>query len=225
MSLILQGSVGTQHTSVEKTGCNRAVVKTAVAVLAACAGWAAQAATIINIPGTQAGAEIYQYPVALGSEQTFFSPVMLSLSAGDYNISGAWGRPGALFDAWNFYLGAAGSWSNYYLIGEATGTPGRFTILANPGASPTPCVNWYCAWSTREEAAAGLLAAPPYRLHLDHDATLGFVVTDYEVVTNQGGVSLLVSAVPEPETNAMMLMGLGTLAAVARRRRRAGVDR
>ena len=77
---------------------------------------AAHADTIVNIKGygsDGAGANIYSYPVAPGSmlsASTLFNPVEITLAAGDYVLSDAWGKSGALYDAWNFQVSAPGSW-------------------------------------------------------------------------------------------------------------------
>lgn len=59
----------------------------------------------------------------------------------------------------------------------------------------------------------------------DEGTTIGFVRNDLDIqalrITGVGAVADTVSAVPEPETYAMLLAGLGLMGAVARRRRQA----
>jgi hypothetical protein len=98
-------------------------------------------------------------------------------------------------------------------------TGGGFRVLLDFGAGDPSCTYHYCAWATEAQAAAAFLSAPPATLHLDHAMKVAFVSADYYLPDNAGGISLNIAAVPEPETYAMMLAGLGLLGGAARRRR------
>ena len=188
----------------------------------------AQAGTIVNIKGygaDGAGAYIYSYPVAPGTQvsaTTLFNPVEISLAAGDYSLSDAWGKSGALYDAWNFQVSAAGSWSSHYLVAEdLRSTGGGYKILLDTGAPGDPtCQYHFCAWGTESQASAAFLGAAPAKLHLSQATTLAFVSGDYYLPDNAGGISVNVAAVPEPESVSLWLAGLLLTGFMVHRRNR-----
>ncbi|PZP33933.1 MAG: hypothetical protein DI603_07600 [Roseateles depolymerans] len=180
----------------------------------------AQAADLVNIKGygdDGAGANIYGYPVAPGSTVSLINPVMLTLAAGDYSIADAWGLPGALYDAWNFQTGAAGSWGTHYVAAELMQDGSYQVVLDGNGPGDPTCHNHFCAWDTEEAARDAFLAAAPYTIHLGHTAQLAFVSADYALGDNAGGISLLVSPVPEPPAALLLALGLGSMRRLRRR--------
>jgi len=181
----------------------------------------AKADTIVNIKGFDndgAGANIFAYPVAPGTVVDLFNPVLVDLQAGDYLIADAWGKAGALYDAWNFQIGAAGSWASHFVAAKPLGGNQYSVLIDGISLLEPTCKNHFCAWDTQAEAAAAFAATPPFRLHLAQDTTVAFVSADYYLPDNSGGISLSVTAVPEPESWAMLLAGLTVLGL---RRRRA----
>jgi hypothetical protein len=197
----------------------RALLKLAAA-LALCAGTAAHAQSIVNIQGygaDGAGASGVSYPVAPGTLVDLFNPVVVPFAAGDYLLSSAWGLPGALYDTWNFESTAPGSWASHFLAAEVL-PDGRYRALLDGVSLLDPsCHNHYCAWDTQAQAAAAFLATPPFRLHLAADTQVAFVSADYFLPDNLGGISLLVSSVPEPASALLLLAGLGCVRAVRSR--------
>lgn len=197
-------------------------VTLAVALGLCCAQ--AQAATLVNVKGfgpDGAGAFIYNYPVAPGTVVGLFNPVLLSLPAGSYSLSNAWGAPGALYDTWNFQTSVAGSWASHYVAAELL-PDGQYRVLVDGVSLLDPtCANHFCAWNTREQAAAAFLATPPYTFTLNQAATVAFVSADHYLLDNAGGISLWVTPVPEPASGALMLAGFAALACALRSRRRA----
>jgi hypothetical protein len=198
---------------------------TALALLLVGTVTAAQADTLVNIKGygdDGAGANITAYPVAPGTLVNLFNPVLVSLSAGSYSLSDAWGVPGALYDTWNFQTGAPGSWASHYVAAEVLPS-GQYQVLVDGLSLLDPaCANHFCAWSTREQAVAAFLATPAYTFTLGHDATVAFVSADYYLLDNDGGISLSITAVPvpEPATWGLLLAGGPALSGLAARRRR-----
>ncbi len=191
------------------------------ATVATAAG--AQADTLVNIQGFDpggAGANIFSYPVAPGTVVSLFNPVLVDLQAGDYLVKDAWGLPGALYDTWNFESSAPGSWASHFVAATPLGG-GQYSMLLDGVSLLDPaCGNHFCAWSTRTEAVAAFLATPAFHLHLDQAGTVAFASADYFLPDNLGGISLLITAVPEPAPWALALAGLGGLAWVATGRRR-----
>jgi hypothetical protein len=202
-----------------------AFARAALALSLASAFNAAQADTLVNIKGygaDGAGANIFAYPVAPGTLVDLFNPVLVSLSAGNYALTDAWGAPGALYDTWNFETAAAGSWASHYVAAEVL-PGGQYRVLVDGVSLLDPaCTNHFCAWSTRAQAVAAFLATPAYTFTLSQAATVAFVSADYFLPDNDGGISLWIAAVPvpEPATAAMALAGGAALAALAARRRR-----
>jgi hypothetical protein len=184
-----------------------------------------QAATLVNIKGygsDGAGANIYSYPVAPGTLVDLFNPVLVSLAAGSYSLSSAWGAPGALYDTWNFQTTVLGSWVSHYVAAEVL-PGGQYRMLVDGVSLLDPtCVNHFCAWSTRAQAVAAFLATPAYTFTLSQAATVAFVSADYYLPDNDGGISLWVTAAPVPEPSgwALALAGCAALAGAGALRKR-----
>ena len=199
----------------------RAAFRLAGAALAIGVGAAAQAQSIVNIQGfgtDGAGANIFSYPVTPGTLVDLFNPVIVSFAAGDYALSSAWGRAGALYDTWNFESSAPGSWASHFVAAEVL-PDGRYRALIDGVSLLDPsCQNHFCAWDTQAQASAAFLATPPSLLHLTADTQVAFVSADYYLPDNLGGISLLVTTVPEPASALLLLAGMaGLLGARARR--------
>jgi hypothetical protein len=186
--------------------------------LAACAllAGAAQAQTVVNIKGFGDGAGVggaYGYPLTPGTTITMINPVHLSLKAGDYLLSDALGQPGALYDAWNYNANQSGTWDSHFYVAVQQGASSSYTLLLDALSNRDPaCRNPNCSWSTEAQASAAFLATPAFRLHLAQDTVVSLSSTDYFLPDNLGGISVLVSAVPEPPVLALMLAGLGLVA-------------
>lgn len=183
--------------------------------------------TVVNVPGADGGAGTVQpvsYPVAPGTVLSFINPVTLTLAAGDYwltpTVSGV--TPGATFSAWNFQAPAAGSWGNHVVAGADLGG-GQYRVLVDASTVPEPtCKNHFCAYDTDTQAVAAWLSTPAFFMRLTTTTTVGFVAADYFLTDNLGGISFVISSVPEP-TTALLLAG--GLLAVALRGRRPGSAR
>lgn len=206
---------------------NQSLKSMALSAALLCGLCASASAQIVNIKGygdDGAGANIYGYPVSPGTNVSLFNPVTLTLGAGDYLISDAWGQAGALYDAWNFQTTVPGSWASHFVVASSNGESG-YTLLLDAGTAGDPtCTYHYCAWLTEQQASDQFLATAPFALHLGKTTTLAFASADYALGDNAGGISLSVqpvgiaAAVPEPETYALMLAGLAFVGGIARRR-------
>jgi hypothetical protein len=213
-----------------KTTFISVLLSAAFGTLAVCAP--AHAGTIVNIQGYSSGPSIgagIENPfAAVGSTVRFDHPNTLQLAAGDYAITDAWGRPGALYDAWNFQLGVDGSWTDHFSVGAWQGNADNlsaYTLLID--GMPGTGAGHFGGYFAESDANASFLAHAPFLLHLDADTLVGFVAPDYALFDNAGGVSLEIdrigpSAVPEPANVMLMLAGLAVMASIARRHARKG---
>ncbi len=149
-----------------------------------------------------------------------YNPTQLTLGAGTYTITNGSLKAGAdaNYSAWRFDGGPQWVWS-YMMIDDATGTLliqgccGDLVYDTQQGAANQAFAQTYSATFT--------LAAT---------TTLDFITEDYFPYDNAGGVTLDIeprgaSAVPEPQSLALMLAGVGALVAARRRRVRAGARR
>ena len=194
--------------------------RTALAAAAVLACGAASAGEIVNIPGAGAagaGANIFSYPVAPGTLVDLFNPVLVSLPAGTYQLVDAWGLPGATYDTWNFEQSAPGSWASHYVAAEVLGSGGYQLLVDGVSLLDPSCHNHFCAWDTQAQAAAAFLATPAYTFTLAQAATVAFASADYFLPDNLGGISLLITAVPEPGPWALLAGGLLALRGRLRR--------
>ncbi|MDE2370789.1 MAG: PEP-CTERM sorting domain-containing protein [Burkholderiales bacterium] len=193
----------------------KAIVAAAVTTLAV---GNAEAQTIVDIKGYGADgagvAAAYGYPLLPGTTISMTHPVLVSLAAGDYAISDAWGLPGALYDAWDYNVSQAGTWDSHFYAAVQQGRSTAYTLLLD-GLSlrQSPCTNPNCSWSTEAQASAAFLATPAFALHLAQPTVVAFSSTDYALGDNAGGMSLLVTAVPEPPAALLIVAGLAWLGA------------
>lgn len=147
-----------------------------------------------------------------------YATLQVTLAAGDYTWSNASGTTGATFSAYSFAWGASGTnvdstrWAwDFAAFDNATNqliVTGGITDAARP---------------SNEAAAQSLAASLTGSFTLTQTTTLNFAIRDYFRTDNAGGVSLNiqnVSAVPEQETFAMILAGLGVMGFVARRQQK-----
>lgn len=193
-----------------------------IAAAVATAAGAATAQQIVNIQGfgaDGAGAFISSYPVAPGTPVSLFNPVLLDLPAGTYALSDAWGLPGALYDAWNFNTGVPGSWTSHFVVARLTEAGGYVTVLNGLAPLDPTCKNRpYCSWDTREQASTAFQSAAPFVITLPAASRLAFVSADHYLPDNAGGISLLISPVPELPSAWLTLAGGLALAGWLRRR-------
>lgn len=172
---------------------------------------AAQAATIVNVDGlTNASLD--------GSNQ-----VNLDLAAGTYSISFVTD----LFTAFSRFSASSGcngagascvqGWENSvrYVVNGVTNRLGDG--WANGGLGPVAGGGYFADEATSFAHSAAYTA----QFTLATPGTVSFYLYDDNLSDNRGGVSLAVSAVPEPATWAMMIAGFGLAGASLRRRKTA----
>ena len=135
-----------------------------------------------------------------------------------------------IYTAWTFNS----PWSEDYLVFDSAAlTNGSIAQLFDGGLAPgDPATNTYGSAQlaydgTKADGFNSLIRVSPLgrgggladyqaQLTLTSTTTLVFVVPDYALGDNTGGVSVLVTAVPEPST---LLLGLGSAAFLLMRRR------
>lgn len=177
-----------------------------------------QAGIVVNIGGTQYGFSFPTDPAPVPGQ--IITPItstgslnQLVLGPGTYSVSNATGLPGANpdFDAWRYNLGNNWVWnfvisdnatSKVLLYGEAGGIQTTRSAIANQA-------------SVQNFTSSFTLPAT---------TTVNFMIRDYYLPDNFGGVSLLVEggnqSVPEPGSLAIMLGGLSSLGICLWRRKR-----
>lgn len=186
--------------------------------LATLGGGAAQAA-IVNISATAPGGTTFDF------------------ATGSYLIEWIGTADGGAFNGWN---GACPT-------GDCTGGwRENFTVITDPGPNPdleayglgpsfssalvalaayqaAPSINHNSlTWNGSAYVSTGVeVIAQPFIVNLDAPLTVKFFAGDGSPNDNFGGVSLRISAAPEPGTWALMLLGFGGAGAALRTRRRA----
>ena len=167
--------------------------------------------TVINI-STQLGANPVQFDAGNGNTGVGYT---LLLNEGDYEVSPLNSTRGGTFTAanrfgfasppsrgweWSYFLAASGL--GPIKVGFGGGEPdGTFTYQTSP------------------EAAFSL--APSYSFHLDTTRSVTFYWLDDRWNDNVGGISLAISAVPEPSNPLLYLTGTALLLAYVNSRARA----
>ena len=206
------------------------VVKTIlVATCFAMLGSGAANATIVNISGTANGEQTGGADCNVACEGALISPVQVTFAQGTYNISDAYSpttglQSGASYDAWNFEAGNGQAWVWHWKALLDDGQDGATINVGNYAShilldvdAPNPAD----AFTTEAQAAAFGAATPISQLTFTQTTTVDFVVNDYYLPDNAGGVSLDIesaSAAPEPATWGMMLFGFAGLGFIGHRR-------
>lgn len=133
-----------------------------------------------------------------------------TLGAGRYLVYsvGHDAAAGFSFDAWNY----AGGWLNQYFIWTPTGTHWAGTLNAAG-------TNWKTFDTAPEALATAQATFSPLTLVLATETTVRFGIADSFYGDNSGGISLNVTAVPEPASWALLVAGLGLVHRLVRRRR------
>ncbi|WP_338847271.1 PEP-CTERM sorting domain-containing protein [Massilia sp. W12] len=136
----------------------------------------------------------------------FLSP---STSGASHTAWNAWGN----VQNCNAQGGACSNgWMNFF----------RYDEVGNTDINQVKTVGDYGRWSSAELSFAKAQELGPQFINVTAPTTLRFFIADNWHNDNNGGVSFMISTpVPEAETYAMMLAGLGVLGMLARRRKSA----
>lgn len=133
--------------------------------------------------------------------------LQLTLGAGTYDITNATGLPGAnpAFTGWNF----SGGWVWSVVIAD----------------DATHKVVYYADRGGVQGSQAALAAQPDVQAFHDtftltQTTTLDFMIRDYYLPDNAGGVAVSIAAVPEASSTALLALGLLALGLRLRARRR-----
>ena len=156
-----------------------------------------------------------------GAQQT------VSLDAGTYNFSVISG----LYNGWTYQTGNPTVREAFWLSPDEGTTivsidlpseSNRFTSYAGSTEALDAfgqATSFAAYWGPTDGFLIALL--PLRALTFDTPVTLSFGIPDNDFADNTGGVSLSISAVPEPQSVALLLAGLGVVGFVASRRKAA----
>lgn len=182
------------------------------------------ATTIVNIDGAVTGCSTCSggHPVAGDTVGTLINPVLANFAAGTYTVTNGFGQLGANanYDAWRFN-GSEQNWIWAFIIVN----PVTLKVVLDSLPDPMAFVGTH-----------SVVASSNYALNYSGSFTLAattqlaFITEDYFPRDNAGGVALRISdgqagpsAVPEPASWAMLIVGFGMLGAFTRSRRRAAL--
>ena len=183
-------------------------------------------ADIINISATANGEQTGGVDCSIACEGALINPVQYTVGPGTYVIKDAWSptgglEPGALYDAWNFQAGNPVAWAWHWKVLLDDGSDGSTINPANYNSFILADVDPTESFSTEYEAALFGAETAPTVLTFTRTTTLDFVVNDYYLPDNAGGVSLdikRITATPEPSTILLLVSGLLGLGAKVVRR-------
>lgn len=189
-------------------------------------------ANIVNINATQSGEQTGGANCSVACEGALIDPVQVKLGPGTYRITDAWSpsglQPGALYDAWNFQSGNPIAWAWHWKMLKDDGSDGSTINTSNYASFLLADVDPTQSFSMESAAAQFGYATAPTGFTLTTTTLLDFVVNDYLLEDNAGGVSLDIActsgpcqsehAVPEPSGIGFFAAGLLALAWLARKR-------
>lgn len=170
-------------------------------------------------------------------DATSTKTVIYTFDPGTYLIQWVGTADGGLYNGWNPSCASgdcASGWRDVFAASTDPSLHPSFTVFGIPGgtyssalaalaafqASPT-ILSTDFDWngSNYVPTPAGSINQP-WLLTVGSSTTVGFFIPEGTKEDNYGGVSLRFTAVPEPTTWAMMILGLGGVGVALRQRRR-----
>ena len=166
-------------------------------------------ATVLALPGRVSAANLtFDYGVQAVPSTLYWGPLMLNHVASESFIDHIYFQTTSPFTAQLFDNFT--NFSNFASLSVALRTDDLAHTVVNSADPNTPTAPF--AWSNA--APSGVIAAGNYQLHIA--GTMAASISPSP--TGESG-GIILAAIPEPETYAMMLAGLGLMGFVARRRR------
>jgi hypothetical protein len=197
---------------------SKLIALAAGATLALSLGSAAHA-TIINISATS-------------------GPTVFTFAAGTYRVEWIGIADGGAYDAWNPACPTGDCTSGWRDVFRASSDPGphpELNVFSLPGGTFSSAlaslaafkaapfvINTTLTWNGAfYDATNNEFPTQPLFASFDAPKTITFGAGDATPADNYGGVSLRFTAVPEPATWTMMILGFGATGLMLRNRRRA----
>ena len=192
------------------------IFSTAVAIAAVAGSTAANASSLILINSQVNGASTAgggpQNPDVLPGAflPDIYSPKnQLTLTAGSYLITN--GATSGYYSAWNYEgYPSSPNWAWSFLIADDATSKvlvDGWVGVNEPTQAAMAGVTGTTTWDGLTELSATSTAGFTYTLTLTHTTTLDFLIDDYYLPDNGGGVALNISSSSVPEPSAVTLLG------------------
>ncbi len=173
----------------------------------------------------------------LNISATSTTPVLYTFDPGTYLIQWIGTADGGAYDGWNPSCPSgdcSSGWREVFAATTDTGPHPSIDSFSIPGPTFSSAlaalaafqsapfvIDAEASWNGSSYVLTGTqMIAQPWHITIAAPTTVSFFIAEPTKEDNFGGVSLRISAVPEPATWAMMILGMGGVGMALRQRRR-----